>query len=100
MTVSLQEVKAHLNLDHDQDDDLLTAKIAAAETYIDGFLDRKFADYEADDEPVPAIIKQAVMMVAAHLFENREHVLVGVSAQTLPLDALDLIAGYRAWSFG
>lgn len=100
MTVSLQEVKAHLNLDHDQDDDLLTAKIVAAETYIDGFLDRKFADYEADDEPIPEIIKQAVMMVAAHLYENRENVLVGVTAQPLPLGALDLIGSYRSWSFG
>lgn len=100
MTVSVEDMKAHLNVTGDEDDALIASITAAAETYIDGFLDRKLEDYEADDEDVPAPIRQAIMMVAAHLFENREHVLVGVSAQPLPLGALDLIGAYRAWSFG
>lgn len=99
MQVSLDDLKQHLNLDGDADDALLTSKIAAAEAYVDAFLDVKLDEYEADSLPVPAPIIAAIMMVAAHLYENREATLVGVNGQILPLGVHELLSPYRRWVF-
>lgn len=48
------------------------------------------AGYGDDAADVPAKIRQAMLLLIGHLYENREAVLVGVSADELPLavDAL------------
>jgi uncharacterized phiE125 gp8 family phage protein len=62
------------------------------------------AGYGVDGTNVPAAIKQAIMLHAATLFENRESVLVsGIgakSAMDFPHGYDDLIAPYRARAFG
>lgn len=93
---ALADLKAHLNLEHDLDDNLLTGQIEAAEEMV--------ARHIGEDEPVsyvaaPAALKQAILQLAAHFYENREASLVGVSASELPFGFHDLVRPFRTWSF-
>ncbi|WP_439374940.1 head-tail connector protein [Bradyrhizobium sp. DASA03120] len=92
--VTLADLKAHLNLTTDQDDQLLTGKLEAASVWV--------AAYTGADpglDATPAAINEAILQIAAGLYENRESSLVGATAQQLPFSALDLLAPYRAFSF-
>jgi uncharacterized phiE125 gp8 family phage protein len=53
------------------------------------------AGYGEASANVPAPLKEAVKQLAAHWYENREAVLVGVNAQAIPLGLFDLIEPYR-----
>ncbi|TCT12665.1 putative phiE125 gp8 family phage protein [Tepidamorphus gemmatus] len=117
--ITVHDLKAHLNITHSGDDDLLAGKIAAASAWIDRFLEVPLADYPVAEPPemtpeeaeafdfeafdpyagVPAPIKEAVRQLAAHLYENREASLVGITAEAVPFGLFDLIGPYRAWSF-
>jgi len=177
--VTLAEAKAHLNLTTTDDDDLVTAKIAAARQFVERQLGQSLiattleltldsfpcghieipgspilsvtsikytdadgleatmapADYTADaaSNPariavgdagwpstdgtiaavrvryvagygeaaadVPGDLREAVMQVAAHYYENREATLVGVSASLLPLGVQAILRERRNYSF-
>ena len=94
MTVSLENLKAHLNITTDDDDDLLQDKIDAASEWI-----AKYTGIPEDGPDTPAPFDEATRQLAAHLFENREATLVGVTAQALPFGLLDLLNPYREWAF-
>lgn len=87
--VTLEDLKAHLNLTLDDDDALLTSKLAAAKQWITGYI---ASDVDAATTPAP--VDEAVRQLAAYLYENREATLVGITAASMPL-----LAPYRAWSF-
>lgn len=46
-------------------------------------------------DTVPAPLKQAILLLAAHWFENREPVTLGEIAEALPLSVAALVAPYR-----
>ncbi|WP_234680799.1 head-tail connector protein [Bradyrhizobium monzae] len=92
--ITLDQAKAHLNVTIDADDTLLTDKLAAAKAWIGA--------YTASDPDVngtPAPVNEAVLQLTAHLYENREASLVGLTASALPFGFLDLLAPYRAFAF-
>ena len=92
--ITLDDLKAHLNVTTSTDDALLTDKIAAAEAWITAYTGATI-----DPDAVPEPIKEAARQLAAHLYENREASVVGLSAEALPFGLLDLLAPYREWSF-
>lgn len=92
--IELSDLKAHLNVTTDTDDDLLTDKIAAASEWVS-----KFTGIPADASEIPSPVKEAVRQLAGHLYENREASLVGVTAQQLPFGLVDLLTPYRCWAF-
>ncbi len=94
MTVSLASLKAHLNLTTDIDDAMLADKLAAASEWI-----AKYTGIPADDADMPAPVNEAVRQLAAHLYENREASLIGVTAQALPFGMMDMLEPYREWVF-
>ena len=47
---------------------------------------------------VPAHIKSAVMIIAAHLYENRELAAIGVSTSEIPYSAHALLSHDRVWT--
>ena len=57
------------------------------------------AGYGAAASDVPAAIVHAAKMIIAHLYENREHAIVGTSAQAVPFGADVLIAPFRRVGF-
>lgn len=91
--ISVADIKAHLNIVDDADDALLEQYVEAAEGWIEIFTG------QALDVDVPAPIKQAIRMLAGSFYENREDVLVGISAESVPHGVHDLIAPFRTWSF-
>lgn len=101
-TITLSLFKAHLGSDELIDaaalgglaagtDELLQHYIDAAEARAAAMLGKPLADLA----PVPADVKQAVLLLAAHFYDNREAVLVGTSANDLPYGVADLLRKYR-----
>lgn len=93
---ALDALKAQLNITDTTDDALLMHKIAAAEANLNRDL--------AADDPVtfataPADLAEAILLLAGHLYENREAVLVGVGAEALPLGYEHLVQAHRKWVF-
>lgn len=104
MIVDLELVKQQIGFTADMgsiDDALIKHYIEAAQDHIERLLGFKIeAVYGGDErEPVPPSLKQAVMLTAAHWYENREATLVGVSAQELPFGVWPIVNEYREWSF-
>lgn len=93
MTISVADLKAHLNLTGDADDAMLGDKIAAASEWVALYTGGALTG------EIPAPVNEAVRQLASHLYENREATLIGVTAQSLPFGFLDLLEPYRAWVF-
>lgn len=55
------------------------------------------AGYGDEAGDVPAAIRQAILMMIGHWYENRETVIVGETAAQLPLAAEALLAPFRAF---
>jgi Phage gp6-like head-tail connector protein len=97
--ITLDDIKAHLNVTITADDAMLTDKITAAQECVENFVGAKLDDAHEFPDGTPEPLKEAVRQLAAHFYENREPVLVGVTAQTLPLGVFDLVGPYRKWVF-
>lgn len=104
MIVTLEDMKAQLNLTDDignADDALITGKIEAAQNHIErllGFsIEATFGG--AGQDAIPPALMQAVFMLAAHWYENREASLVGVSGQYIPHGVWEIVNEYREYSF-
>lgn len=81
-------VRAHLNLEPDPADDaLLTHYLDAAEAWVSGYIGTPFA--------ASPLATQAVLMLAAHQFENREAVTFG-NPYSLPFGIHDLLSPLKA----
>lgn len=97
--VTLAEQKAHLGVTDDVDDSMISGQIDAAQAHFEQLLGFVVAEEFASPLVVPADLKQAVMQLAAHLYENREATVVGVSAQELPFGVWDVVRERRNYSF-
>lgn len=111
MIVSLATVKAHLRVTHSAEDALITLYAEAAEKVAQNFINRNvYADDEALDAAViddtagadPMVITgaitAAILLIAGHLYYNREDVVTGTSstsAVALPLGSQYLLQPYR-----
>lgn len=65
-TVTIDEAKLHMRVDHDAEDSYIEGLILAAETHVRMYLGDDFPD------PMPASIKAAVLLLVGDLYENRE----------------------------
>ncbi|MDR2312619.1 MAG: head-tail connector protein [Brucellaceae bacterium] len=63
---SLAVAKAYLIVDFDDDDDLITRLIAAAGDHL------RSINVDMSITPMPPAIEQAVLMLIAHFYTNRE----------------------------
>lgn len=96
MTISIADLKTHMEILEDEATDaLLQQKLDAAEAWVAGYIGQDLADLD----PLPANVKEAVLRLAADLYENREASIIGVSVETLPFGVADLLAAVRNWTF-
>lgn len=94
---ALPDLKAQLNIiDDDADDALLTGMIADALDHTGRAIG---SDAQLSYDELPGGLRRAVLMLAAHFYENREAVLVGISSNELPIGYADLIAPHQKWVF-
>lgn len=93
--VNLEDQKRHMNVDFDDDDALISDEIDAAESYTTELVGSDIASMS----PVPGALRQAIMMLAAHFYENREAASFDGRANQLPFGFLGLVSPYRSWGF-
>lgn len=95
MSVTVADVKSHLNITSDDEDALLEQKIAAASAWVEKFVGKPLAEFD----PVPEPLNEAIRQLVGSLYENREATVVGISADLMPLGLYDLMAPYREYVF-
>lgn len=104
MALDADALKAQLNMSADEADDIddtvLPQLLNAASAHVERILG--FALDDATEFPggTPSDLDQAVLMIAAHWYSEREAVLIGVSGQEVPFGAAQIIGEYRRYSFG
>jgi uncharacterized phage protein (predicted DNA packaging) len=69
MIISLEEVKLYLRIDGDEEDALISNFINVSEDLVQGILRVQLSELD----PVPEIIKQAIMYSVANMYEKREN---------------------------
>ena len=100
MALDLETLKAQCGVTTDSDDDLLGRLLTSATKHVEAELGYALDDTDELPDGVPEDLENAVLQIAAHLYENREATLVGISAQALPMGAADAIANHRTYTFG
>nr|DAP78100.1 MAG TPA: Head Tail Connector Protein [Caudoviricetes sp.] len=68
----LELAKAHLRVEHDDEDALIQVFIDSAEDSVN-----KYCDREAPFEVFPDAVQSAVLLIVGNLYENRESMTVG-----------------------
>lgn len=66
MVVTVEEVKSHLRIQHDEEDALLASLIAQGQAAAEDFCRVSF-----DEEP-PEPVRLAVLLFVSHYYENRD----------------------------
>ena len=100
--VTMPDLMAQLGLTGDAplgDVVLLQRKADAAQNHVERLLGFRIEDRFGgeDQEPVPPVLVEAVMQLAAWWFENRE--AAGDGARAMPFGVEEIVTEYREWSF-
>lgn len=95
--VTLAAMKAELGIIDNVDDALITSKIDEAQAWLESFLGYQIATEFPDG--APSDIVMAVKQQTAHLYENREATIVGVSIQLSPYGVDDVIRNRRSYAW-
>lgn len=96
INLTLDDIKAHLNLDHDLDDELLeTYKVATLEV-CQKHIGKTFGEEETEKTiPFTPAIKIGCLMYIAYLYTNREAVTDLANLKPAPMTISALWEVYR-----
>lgn len=86
--VTLTQVKHHLRIDGDEEDEYLVHLIDAARVSIEKDLRRTF------EGEVPPPVQHAALLLIGHYYENREEASA-MSLHTIPRASRSLLSPYR-----
>ena len=67
MILTIEEVKAHLRIQQDEEDELIEGFIAQAEAVAEDYCRVQFPD------PAPEPVRLAVLLMVSHYYENRDN---------------------------
>lgn len=98
--IKISQVKSHLRIDGDDEDEYLNLLTDAAVTAISDKMNRTLVAEDANSDALPnnaliinPAIKAACLLLIGHLYENRESVTAGTMVE-LPMSVQYLIAPY------
>ncbi|GGO55222.1 Phage gp6-like head-tail connector protein [Roseovarius pacificus] len=102
--VSLHELEEQLSLTSDvggEDSLLLSRKIDAAQNHIERLLGFRIeATFGGEgQDPVPPVLVEAVLQLAAWWYEQRETAIVGNAVNDVPFGVSEIVNEYREWAF-
>lgn len=85
--IDLALVKQQMRVDHSEEDQLIQGYIDAAVVHVEQHCDRHIVDTPTtpDQMGLTSDVRQAVMMLVAHWYANREAVVVGTITADVPL---------------
>lgn len=95
-SVTLSLTKAHLNIEHSADDELLQLYIDAADAWFEAQTGRVLAEMQ----PIPADIKLAMLKLVGFYFMQREAVSFGDAVRLAPFGVQSVANAYRERWFG
>ena len=75
MIVTVDEVKTHLRIQHDEEDDYIAGLIAQAQTAAEDYCRVSFEPYKGEDgeeTEVPQPVRLAVILMTSFYYENRD----------------------------
>ena len=67
MIVTEDEVKVHLRIQHDEEDEYISSLIAQAQAAAEDYCRVQFS------EPAPEPVRLAVLLMVSHFYENRDN---------------------------
>lgn len=70
MILTVDEVKVHLRIEDDDEDDYIESLIRQAQSTAEDFCRVSF---EEGEQPAPAPVRLAVMLMVSHYYENRDN---------------------------
>lgn len=97
MIVTLEEVKTHLRVQHDEEDALIEGLIAQAQTAAEDFCRVSFDPFTDDSgsvAEVPGPVKLAVLLMVGYFYEHRE-AEDGAGFRTMRRAFMTLLYPYR-----
>ena len=104
MIISLDQAKAHLNIDPSftDDDTYLTELIETVEIIIENDINRSIDEVLLLFDSVKATkaIQHAAKILMATLYANREATIVGVRMEKAPLSYEHIISNYKTYTVG
>jgi uncharacterized phage protein (predicted DNA packaging) len=91
--LNVDDLKKHLNIDHNEDDAYIEELIEVAEDAVSAYLNRPFAEYVDGEGKLKPAIRHACRLLVGTWYANRESVVFstpselpdGVVALLLPL---------------
>ena len=92
--LTIEDLKKHLNIDHDEDDAYIQELISVAEDAVETYINRPISDYaDAEGKITKPAIRHACRLLVGTWYANRESVVFstpselpdGVVALLLPL---------------
>lgn len=96
INLTIDEIKAHLNLDHDLDDKLLEAYKVATLEVCQKHIGKTFGEEETEKTiPFTPAIKIGCLMYIAYLYTNREAVTDLANLKPAPMTISALWEVYR-----
>ncbi len=96
INLTIDEIKAHLNLDHDLDDELLEAYKMATLEVCQKHIGKTFGEEETEKTiPFTPAIKIGCLMYIAYLYTNREAVTDLANLKPAPMTISALWEVYR-----
>lgn len=97
--VSDSELARHLNLSADEIDGGVRAHLNSLSAGARAFIFKRTGDFSDTDTGVPADVKMAIMLLAAHWYACREAAVVD-HLSAIPFGVESLIAPYEGFYFG
>lgn len=82
--VTLAEAKLHLRVDQDTEDSVITIYMAAAEEYIEKYINRTIPNKNLPAGSVPAPIRAACLLLIGDMYQNREAQVVAATIAENP----------------